>query len=209
MRRDETPGCTEGSGTHGFDDDSGTGCLRCSPLCASPIGTWPCINDPFISFWCRFILPYQSLLEAGLADTVWREFIQPALNTHLDGIFEEVCAQYILHRWHDRHIGTPLRVGRWWGAHTEIDLLAVLRVEEHQVYLLGECKWWQTPVGLNVLQDLQAKVPDLPASYRETLRYALFSVSGFTEELRASAAQHDVTLVDAEILLVPMGRKTV
>lgn len=163
------------------------------------------INDPFISFWCRFILPYQSLLEAGQADTVWREFIQPVLNTHLGGVFEEVCAQYVLHRWHDRHGGTPLRVGRWWGPHTEIDLLAVLRVDEHQVSLLGECKWWQAPVGLNVLQDLQAKAQALPASYRETVHYALFSVSGFTEDLRAYAAQHDVTLIDAEMLLAPTG----
>jgi AAA+ ATPase superfamily predicted ATPase len=161
------------------------------------------INDPFIGFWCRFILPYQSLLEAGQADTVWREFILPALDTHLGLIFEEVCAQYVRHHWDARHGGTPLRVGRWWSPNAEIDVLALLRVGDQQVPLLSECKWWQNPVGLSVLRDLQGRVPHLPAPYRDAPRFALFSASGFTAELRDVAAQQAVTLIDSELLLTP------
>lgn len=161
------------------------------------------INDPFIAFWCRFILPCQSLLEAGQANTVWREFIQPALDTHLGRVFEEVCQQYVMHRWHDRHTGTPLRAGCWWNGNAEIDLLAPLRVDGQQVTLLGECKWWHAPVGLNVLRELQAKAPLLPVPYGESVRYALFSASGFTDELREYAMSNEVTLVDAEMMLTP------
>ncbi len=159
------------------------------------------VNDPFISFWCRFVLPYQSLLEAGQAETVWRTFIQPALDTHLGLIFEEVCAQYVLHRWSAHHAGTPLRVGRWWGADADIDLLAVLRTGDQEQALIGECKWWQAPVGLNVLRDLQGKARHLPSWYRNAPRFALFSASGFTDDLREAATRQEVTLIDAGLLL--------
>ena len=35
------------------------------------------VADPFVWFWCRFILPHQSLIQAGQGETVWREFIRP------------------------------------------------------------------------------------------------------------------------------------
>ncbi|MHB9025572.1 MAG: hypothetical protein ACYC7E_15615 [Armatimonadota bacterium] len=56
-------------------------------------------------------------------------------------------------------------------------------------------------MGLNVLRDLQAKSPLLPAPYHAAPRYALFSASGFTDELREQAMREDVVLVDAEMLL--------
>jgi hypothetical protein len=71
---------------------------------------------------------------------------------------------------------------------------ARLRVDDRHIPLLGECTWWQGPVGLSVLGDLQARVPHLPGPYREAPRFVLFSASGFTEDLRAVAVEQSVTL---------------
>lgn len=161
------------------------------------------VNDPFVAFWCRFILPHQSAIQAGQGEMVWREFITPILDTHLGMVFEEVCRQYVLHRWADRHTGIPRRVGRWWTGDTEIDVLAELHNNGDRVTLAGECKWWQAPVGENVLSNLQWKVQALPHTWQREFRYVLFSASGFTAELRNRADRENVTLIDVETLMAP------
>jgi len=156
------------------------------------------VNDPFVAFWCRFILPHQSLIQAGQGRVVWQEFIMPGLDTYLGGIFEEVCRQYVLHRWSAIIGGTPRRVGRWWTSDTEIDVLAELSHAGERVTLAGECKWWKGPVGCNVLNELRYKTRALPSDWQQRLRFALFSASGFTDELQELAHREGVVLIDGE-----------
>lgn len=165
------------------------------------------INDPFVSFWCRFILPYQSLIQAGQGEKVWQEFIAPVLDTHLGMVFEDVCRQYVLHRWTESQAGVPRRVGRWWTGETEIDVLAELRQEGETVTLAGECKWWTAPVGENVLDDLQQKTQALPMSWQRKIQYALFAVNGFTEGLQERAVKENVLLFDGSMLLETENRQ--
>jgi AAA+ ATPase superfamily predicted ATPase len=159
------------------------------------------IADPFVSFWCRFILPYQSLIQAGQGQTVWREFIRPQLDTHLGFIFEEVCRQYVLHRWGDAHGEAPVRVGRTWAADHDVDVAADLRSGSRRRLLVGECKWWRKPVGGNVLGELRRKAGQLAVPAGGELQLALFSLSGFTPELRAAAEHEGVILVSAADIL--------
>ena len=115
------------------------------------------VADPFVWFWCRFILPHQSLIQAGQGETVWREFIRPQLDTHLGIVFEEVCRQYVLHRWASVHGLTPVRVGRVWAADYDLDVVAELADGRSRSLLVGECKWWKTAVGANVPRDLRVR----------------------------------------------------
>jgi AAA+ ATPase superfamily predicted ATPase len=159
------------------------------------------VGDPFVAFWCRFILPHQSLIQAGQGATVWREFIRPALDAHLGIVFEEVCRQYVLHRWADTHGAAPRRVGRLWAGDYDVDVLAELVSGKERQVLVGECKWWKAPVGRNVLEELQARAQSLPALGQGNIRLAVFSLSGFTDELRTLADRENVILVDGEGLL--------
>ena len=64
--------------------------------------------------------------------------------------------------------------------------------------ILGECKFWQEPVGLNVLRDLEQKAERVPwEKPRRKNWFVLFSANGFTDELRQlAAARSDILLVD-------------
>ena len=164
------------------------------------------VGDPFVAFWCRFILPHQSLIQAGQGETVWREFIRPILDTHLGVIFEEVCRQYVLHRWADVYGATPRRVGRFWAGDHDVDVVAELASGQERQVLVGECKWWKAPVGRNVLEELRERARLLQARLQGDIRLAIFSLSGFTDELRSAANRGDVTLVDGEGLLATRDR---
>ena len=88
------------------------------------------------------------------------------------------------------------KLGRYWDARTEIDIAAL--DPEGKNLILGECKYWQELVGVDVLRDLEAKT-DAVAWERNNRKvwYVLFSVSGFTDELTALAAvREDVLLCD-------------
>jgi len=159
------------------------------------------VGDPFVAFWCRFILPHQSLIQAGQGETVWREFIKPALDTHLGLVFEEVCRLYVLHRWADTYGPAPRRVGRFWTGDYDVDVMAELAAGKERQVLVGECKWWKAPVGRNVLEELKARALSLPAEWQDRLRLVIFSLSGFTDELQSAADREEVTLVAGEALL--------
>jgi len=159
------------------------------------------IGDPFVSFWCRFVLPHQSLIQAGQGEAVWRELISPHLDTHLGLVFEEICRQYVLHRWAEKHGATPMRVGRAWAGEYDIDVMADLVAGARRRTLVGECKWWKSPVGVNVLRDLSRKAAALALPAGRALELALFSLSGFTDELKAAARQGNVTLISGADLL--------
>lgn len=160
------------------------------------------IGDPFIAFWCRFILPHQSLIQAGQGETVWREFIEPFLDTWLGTAFEQICRLFVLHRWSEIHEAAPLRVGRLWSGKMDLDITAELSDKGKRGILIGECKWWKGPVGLNVLQALRDKAHLLPSEWQHNISSVIFSLSGFTDDLRESAEHMSLTLVDGERIVV-------
>ena len=68
-------------------------------------------------------------------------------------------------------------------AETEIDLLAIGRGAKE--YLVGECKFKQTPFNYSEYLDTTAKLT--PQKEHTKFYYALFSESGFDEKIIAEA----------------------
>lgn len=70
--------------------------------------------------------------------------------------------------------------------------------DESSNAVFGECKFWKGPVGANVLHDLERKAELVPWRKDERISwFVLFSIGGFTDELRAIAsARDDVLLLD-------------
>ena len=86
------------------------------------------------------------------------------------------------------------KLGRWWDNKHEIDIVALDPEEKNLI--LGECKYWHESVGINVLKNLEQK-----AEYVEWNRsnrkvwYVLFSINGFTSDLKVLAEQRDDVLL--------------
>lgn len=155
------------------------------------------IKDNFFQFWFRFVLPSLSYLETGRTAAVEKRIREHFIDGHVAYVYEDVCRERLWGLADSGELGfVPERVGRWWSGSDEIDVVGLSASEGRAVW--GECKFWKDPVGANVLRALEEKAARVPWERdRRTDAFALFSASGFTDELREIAASRgDVVLVD-------------
>ncbi len=155
------------------------------------------IADNYVKFWFRFVLPNRSLIESGNADLVHQQIIAPNLSHYMGEIFEDVCHQYIGLYWEEKLKVAPKRIGAHWGSNLEIDVLTENIDESHW---FGECKWWEAPIGENVLNRLIENATKVPDQWKRNPRYILFSINGFTDALKQRAETEEVFLIDTNDL---------
>ena len=148
------------------------------------------IRDPFLAFWFQFIYPNRSYLETGHQEVVLCRIRQNFIDSRVSFIYEEICREQLWTLSANGQLPCVLdKVGRWWdNAGNEIDAVGI--AEDEQVLVLGECKFWQGQVGLNVLQALEQKALQVSwhSETRKTL-YVLFSIHVYTAELQQLAMQ--------------------
>jgi uncharacterized protein len=151
------------------------------------------LNDPFLRFWYRFVLPNRSALEAGHHQAVFEHAIQPFLEDFMGLAFEEICRQYA--QMHLQEVlGVPAkRVGQIWAADYDLDLAGVLL--DGRIFY-GECKWWKEKVGENILSKL---VETSSRTRTEPSIKLLFSKTGFTNAL----IEHSKTEPNLILLSLP------
>jgi AAA+ ATPase superfamily predicted ATPase len=157
------------------------------------------LRDPFFRFWLRFVHPQRTLLEQGGARQAFDLHIGPQLDQFTGPVFERVCEQCL---WRAGLAGRlpmiPERIGSWWGANGEIDLVAI----GQGTVLAAECKWSTRPVGVDILRRLELRAARSPDLLQPTRYLGLFSRSGFTEDLLAEAGRrNDVILYDLDAII--------
>jgi AAA+ ATPase superfamily predicted ATPase len=153
------------------------------------------LTDNFFRFWYMFVFPNLSELEAGDAEGIWRHVVEPALDEYTSRAFEDICRQYL--RAQNRKNALPFyfsKIGRWWDKANEIDIRAV--DAKQQNFLLGECKYKNSPVALSELTAMQKKFK--PQNPKCRIYYYLFSKSGFSEEVLKTAGTNGITTVTPE-----------
>jgi len=157
------------------------------------------IKDNYLRFWFAFVYPNMSFIESGHSRIVMNKIRKSLVPNHIAFVYEDVCKERM---WelnaNDVWPFNFTKLGRYWDSNTEVDIVALDPEGKHLI--LGECKYWQEPVGVNVLRDLEAKT-DSVAWERNNRKvwYVLFSASGFTDELTALAAtREDVLLCDEQ-----------
>jgi AAA+ ATPase superfamily predicted ATPase len=153
------------------------------------------IADNFFSFWYAFVFPNISELEAGDFEGVYQYSVMPALEEYASHFFEDVCLEYI--RQKNIRAELPFRyskIGRWWTSADELDIMAVDR--EKKIFILGECKFKNTPFKLSEFKAMQEKFKINKSDAGKY--YYLFSKSGFAEDLAACASENK------NIILVPL-----
>ncbi|HHV62407.1 MAG TPA: ATP-binding protein [Firmicutes bacterium] len=155
------------------------------------------VADNYMRFWFRFVLPHLSLIQIGQGEAVYDRFILPFISGYMGDIFEDICRDFVVHKGHSLFGEYTRMAGKHWDRDFDIDIVALL---VDGTYVFAECKWWQGPVGMNVLNDLKEKVGRLPQGAQDRSKLALFALNGFTEEVRAAAAREGVCLVAGEAL---------
>lgn len=153
------------------------------------------IKDNYLRFWFQFVYPNMSFLESGHRAVVMDKIRKSLVRNHTAFVYEDVCKERM---WDLNAEGVwPFhfsKLGRFWDSKDEIDIVALDPEDKNMI--LGECKYWQEPMGVSVLRNLEAKANAVPwEKGKRKVWYVLFSVSGFTDELRNEAASRtDVTL---------------
>jgi len=164
------------------------------------------IGDHFFDFWFRYVYPYQSELESG-RPAVARDDIAQTFDLFVSRAFEDCVRNWLEHL--DEQGKLPFsihKIGSWWSRDTEIDIVALNNTT--QDILFGECKWSQTPVGLDVLKNLYNKAAQVEW-HKEGRRewFLIASRSGFQDSLIERARRpgaddrHDVLLLQNGELL--------
>ena len=145
------------------------------------------IKDNYLRFWFAFVYPNMSFIESGHGRIVMDKIRKSLVRNHIAFVYEDVCRERM---WEMNAGGAwPFyfsKLGRYWDSKEEIDIAAI--DPDGKNLILGECKYWQEPVGVSVLRSLEAKAEMVAweKGKRKTW-FVLFSVNGFTEELRAAA----------------------
>lgn len=157
------------------------------------------IKDNYIRFWFAFIYPNMSFIENGNDDIVMNQIKNNLLSRHTSFVYEDVCRERM---WdlNAREVW-PFhfsKIGRWWDGKNEIDIAAL--DPDGKNLILGECKYWQKPVGINILYELEQKSASVGWKRENRhIWYVLFGAAGFTEELKELAKiRDDLLLFDEE-----------
>ncbi len=153
------------------------------------------IKDNYLRFWFAFVYPNLSFIESGNEGIVIDKIKKGLISNHTAFVYEDVCRARM---WELNAEGKWTfnfsKLGRWWDNKHEIDIVALDPEEKNLI--LGECKYWHESVGINVLKNLEQK-----AEYVEWNRsnrkvwYVLFSINGFTSDLKVLAEQRDDVLL--------------
>ena len=145
------------------------------------------IKDNYLRFWFAFVYPNMSFIESGHGQIVMDKIRKGLVRNHIAFVYEDVCRERM---WEMNAKGVwPFyfsKLGRYWDSKEEIDIAAI--DPDGKNLILGECKYWQEPVGVSVLRDLEAKAETVAWEKEKRKTWlVLFSVNGFTEELKAVA----------------------
>ena len=150
------------------------------------------IKDNYLRFWFAFVYPNMSFIESGHGRIVMDKIRKSLVRNHIAFVYEDICRERM---WEINAEGVwPFyfsKLGRYWDSKEEIDIAAI--DPDGKNLILGECKYWQEPVGVSVLRELEAKAKTV--SWEKEKRktwFVLFSVNGFTEDLRQRQRQERI-----------------
>jgi len=143
------------------------------------------IRDPVFRFYFRYLYGREGRYEL-YGEDAYEDLIEPELPSFVSETFEALCQQALPALYPDR---TFTRVpARWWYDGREIDLVAPT---DDGTLLVGEAKFTGTPVGYDVLAQLEDDAERIdwtpPGGGGSAVEYALFGRSGFKPSLGEAA----------------------
>ena len=157
------------------------------------------IDDNFFRFWYRFVPRNMSAISSERMEQIYDRAVKQFLPDYMGLIFEKICREYLLK--YARNLPILLsEAGQWWGSdpktHKEVQIDIVGVPVEGKEYIIGSCKYKNTPIGAEELELLH--------QYAEVFRsgckfhYYIFSKGGFKESLKELGQRGEVTLLTLE-----------
>lgn len=149
------------------------------------------LKDQMIRFWFKYVYQYTSYLEINNRAWVMVK-VKAEWNQYVSVAFEEIC----------RNITpyycpfVPIKVGGWWDKNEEIDICAIN--PETKEILLGECKWTESKIGVEVYSELvrKAKLVEWNTNNRKEY-FMICAKNGFSNSLLELAKeQSNIILID-------------
>jgi hypothetical protein len=153
------------------------------------------IEDNFLNFWFRFVLPNRSRIE--LRDTKdLLDSILVSMPDYASSAFEYIGMEFL------QGMGAAGRLpaqfsqwGRWWDRMNEIDIVA-LNSDTLDI-LFCECKWQKRKIGADAVQHLLDTAPQVNwYNKNRKEHFAFISKSGFTREAVEFARTTNVILFE-------------
>lgn len=161
------------------------------------------IDDPFFSYWYRFVAPCVGSIEEGAGTAAARQSaFGEALSTYVGAQFETVCRQWLVRRNRDGTLPfLASSFGKWWGtdpeAREEVDIDVVAANGATRSALFGECKWRGSFDESEAIRTLE-KRSHLVQGYDHAW-YVLFSKKPLHDATLAKLAERDRWMaVDAQ-----------
>jgi hypothetical protein len=168
--------------------------LGVQPNPARQHGSWH-LADPYIRFWGRYILPQTGAIERNQGAAVVEQVVRPTWEQFVAVTWEELsrASVYTLAPQHTPGFW-PEAVGSWWNSAHQVDLVAVSYGQ--RISWLGEARWRGQAMGVADLMALQRRASAWQGDVTGWRIYlALFSRSGFTQELQSLARQNQEILL--------------
>ncbi len=142
------------------------------------------LKDNFFSFWYKFIFPNQTALNLGNIKIV-EDNIKENLNAYVGRVFEGICKELLIAHLNKELNGYLLdfeNIGSWWNrTGEEIDIVAYN--QKSRKILVGEIKWTNGSVDINVVDDLMRKSKFI--GFAGEYRFLFISKNGFTNKALA------------------------
>ena len=148
------------------------------------------LADSMFRFWFRFVSQNVSNIERGMGAAIYEHKVKPHLNDFMGAVFEDICIQYMYLP--ETIENAPFfygNIGRWWGNNPrkkqqeEIDLLGI----DGDSVLLGECKWTNENIDLQILERLLERGELFSQSDKW---FYLFAKNGFTDAVKDKASNN-------------------
>lgn len=157
------------------------------------------IGDNFFRFWYRFVPQNTSAISAGRIERIYDAVIKKYYSDYMGLIFEQMCREYLFQYAEDVPVVLS-DIGQWWGtdpkAKKEVQIDIVGTPTEGNEYIIGSCKYRNTPVGVDELELLKHYAEVFGKG--EKYHYYIFSKAGFTQGLQELSGKGEVKLVTLE-----------
>jgi len=157
------------------------------------------IGDNLFRFWYRFVPQNTSAISAGRIDRIYDPVIKKHYSDYMGLIFEQMCREYLFLYAEDVPVVLS-DIGSWWGTDSkekkEIEIDIVGTPVEGKEYVIGSCKYKNSPVGVDEFELLKHYADVFGKG--EKYHYYIFSKGGFTEGLQKLADNGEVRLVSLQ-----------
>ena len=139
------------------------------------------LKDNFFSFWYRFIFQNQTALNIENVIIVSEE-IRDNLNAFVGRVFEDICKELLIlyiNKNIDSYTLDFENIGTWWNrSGEEIDIVAYNH--KSRKILIGEVKWTNQPMDINIVDNLVKKSRLI--SFSGEYKFMFISKNGFTDK---------------------------